>query len=285
MAGVTPATVETRMGMRSIGLRRIAAGAVGLLAVVLVLVFAPWCGARFAAIADPSKLRADAAALAKSHPVGEQIPRDAWPQSIAALKPVAVVPGPDALLITLKGGGIGADPYGYYVGSPAAGSVPWHWRLYETEHRGILLCFWGRTYLQERKLTLATLSDTAGAEGAGRSHRVRSAQGGLEENEVRARASLVWNKYVEEHKDTFSDESEAGLDEFRVAPGSWKHVTRTEEGAWILYTYFPSPRHWLRVGLDLSQADQWQWQCDLGPDYGPDTPPGRGAEPRPDRSD
>lgn len=97
-----------------------------------------------------------------------------------------------------------------------------------------------------------------------------------EELGARIRASRIWNGYVEHNREEFEDRSGTVSDEFHLLPDSWKHVTRTERGAWELYAYFPTPRRWLRFRMGPPQ-DEESVRFSMGPN-GPTTPATRDVE-------
>ncbi len=132
--------------------RVLVGGAIGILVVVVALLYLFGWGTRFPAIRDPARLRKDSLALLREHPAGKRVRRNAWPESIAELKPLIVMPQNGCLLLTLKGGGVGADPYGYAVAESTPAQVPQYIKLYETGHEGIFKCYWGRRYPEEESL-------------------------------------------------------------------------------------------------------------------------------------
>lgn len=70
---------------------------------------------KFPEIVDSAQLHNDSLTLMKDSSDDKSLPRDAWPESVVQLRPLVVVPSVNYVLLTLKGGGIGADPYGYYT--------------------------------------------------------------------------------------------------------------------------------------------------------------------------
>jgi hypothetical protein len=100
------------------------------------------------------------------------------------------------------------------------------------------------------------------------------------EEEVRMHASRMWSAHVVGSRDVFSGESETGIAEFMVEPGSWSNVTRTAAGNWVLFAYFPSPRHWLR--LEGSPDAPGAWKINLGSDSGPAPTVGDDSRPQAD---
>jgi len=119
---------------------------VGLLIVLGVVALFISGQPRFPEIVDAVQLHSDSLALMENSSTDEMLPRDAWPKSVAQLRPLVVVPSTNHVLLTLKGGGIGADPYGYIVLRAPDVKVPDNYRLYVSGSPNIMKCFWGRKY-------------------------------------------------------------------------------------------------------------------------------------------
>jgi hypothetical protein len=88
-----------------------------------------------------------------------------------------------------------------------------------------------------------------------------------EEVAARKSASESWNDFARQEKDMFEPESEQGLAEFLVEPARWENVTKNSRGCWVLYAYFPSPGHALR--LEMPQDKSGTWKVSIGYDCGP----------------
>lgn len=90
---------------------------IGLLMFIAPVCLGPWilwAGPRWPKIADPARVRHEATVLCQAGYDGP-VPQDAWPETIAALRPRMVVASNQSVNVIISAGGISALPWGYII--------------------------------------------------------------------------------------------------------------------------------------------------------------------------